>query len=525
MRRYLTVFVTTALATTICFAASASASTRYASPDGTGSAASCLEATPCSLADATGNLSEAGDVVILKPGNYSLTSVLYIFEDIEIRGTGAPPATTITSTAPGGDAIATFSDGVELSDLKIVGQAPEGPTKGFALSMLGGTARRLIVTNNSWSACRTQNEEALFVDTVCATSATNASAFYALSANHALQHVRLSGVTAVNTNPGSGRGVSVATWEDASITLDAKSVIASGATADLESLGSTAHIELDHSNFNTVDLGNDGTTSAPGSGTNITSPPWFKDASIYDLRLDAGSPGINVGDVDAYSSATDVRGAPRVRGGTADMGAYERDLVAPDAPVIASPSNGAVLTGFPTISGTAEPGSKISMGTSQGYGVATDADESGNWSTSGMGMEPGTFTITIQSGDEDGNWSGESSVTVTYFATSEQPPPSSPDGGNPPELLPTDTTPPKLTLWVKPSAKRIEKKMTLKFSSNERGGKFLCKLDSASYKPCTSPYVKKVKLGKHTVKLVAIDKAGNRSKVTTVKFRVVRSLG
>jgi hypothetical protein len=305
-------------------------------------------------------------------------------------------------------------------------------------------------------------------------------------------------------------------------------VIASGATADIETMGgsvpaATANITLDHSNFDTVDRWNDGTATAPGTGTNIMAPPWFKNTAILDLRLDAGSPGINVGATDeGISSNTDVRGYPRVLGGTADMGAYERDLDAPSVPVIASPSDGAVLSGFPTISGTADPGTKISIHTSpQGYGVATEADEFGNWSTSGLGMDPGTFTITIESGDEDGNWSGEVSRTVTYVAPSQPPTmPGAQDGGFPPK----DTTPPKLTLLQWPSPKRIERKITLEFSSNERKSKFLCKLDAASYKACTSPYKKTVKLGKHTVSIVAVDKAGNRSKVRTVKFRVVRAL-
>lgn len=526
MRRYLTVFVTTILATTICFAASASASTRYAAPDGVGSPVECLQSDPCSLPDAaTNGWTEPGDVVILAPGTYALTDTLVPDGDIELRGTGAPPATTITSTVTDGDVISGYFGNQTFTDLRIIGHVD-----GAALDMDGGTMRRVIATNTGQMACRMQNGDAFIVNSVCATSAPGTTAMYLFSANHATQHVRLRGVTAVNTS-GSGRGISVNCYQDASIAIDAKSVIASGGATDVDSsagssAGSTATVVFDHSNYDSVTNWNGATTTPAGSDTNQTYPVTFADPAAFDLSVGPDSSTINHGDFDDYSDITDVLGNPRVQGDYADIGAYEWDLGAPDAPAITGPSDGAVVTGWPEISGTAEPGVKVSLMTSQGYGALVYADDSGNWSVGGLGMEPGDLTITVRAGDEHGNWSGEVHLHLTYVATPDPPTPpaSGPDSGSPSSPLTPlpDNAPPALTLSAKPKATSTSTNFSLKFGASEAGSKFICKLDSGRYKPCTSPFKKRVKVGKHKLTIVAIDAAGNVSKPTVVKWRVVK---
>ncbi len=76
------------------------------------------------------------------------------------------------------------------------------------------------------------------------------------------------------------------------------------------------------------------------------------------------------------------------------------------------------------------------------------------------------------------------------------------------EATPTDTTPPETTLGSF-KKKTTDRTPTFKFTS-EAGAIFNCKVDQGAYAPCTSPYTtKKLKYGKHTVSVFAIDGAAN----------------
>jgi hypothetical protein len=77
----------------------------------------------------------------------------------------------------------------------------------------------------------------------------------------------------------------------------------------------------------------------------------------------------------------------------------------------------------------------------------------------------------------------------------------------PPTTVP-DKAAPDTTITKQPKKKSIAAKAKLKFSS-EAGATFQCQLDGGAWKACTSPYKVKVKVGKHTVLVRAIDKAGN----------------
>ena len=66
---------------------------------------------------------------------------------------------------------------------------------------------------------------------------------------------------------------------------------------------------------------------------------------------------------------------------------------------------------------------------------------------------------------------------------------------------------PKKTVYTKKRSATVR----FRFSSDESGSTFTCKLDSGKWKPCNSPKSVKVKAskGKHTFRVRATDKAGN----------------
>jgi hypothetical protein len=72
-----------------------------------------------------------------------------------------------------------------------------------------------------------------------------------------------------------------------------------------------------------------------------------------------------------------------------------------------------------------------------------------------------------------------------------------------------DTTPPDTTITKGPKKKSKKRKATFEFVSSEPGSTFQCKLDKHDFAPCSSPDAFKVKKGKHTFQVRAIDPAGN----------------
>ena len=65
--------------------------------------------------------------------------------------------------------------------------------------------------------------------------------------------------------------------------------------------------------------------------------------------------------------------------------------------------------------------------------------------------------------------------------------------------------------------------MTLRFTSDEQGSTFECKLDKGKYKPCESPKTyktKKLDEGKHKFFVIATDAAGNAGVAAKAKFAI-----
>jgi hypothetical protein len=86
-----------------------------------------------------------------------------------------------------------------------------------------------------------------------------------------------------------------------------------------------------------------------------------------------------------------------------------------------------------------------------------------------------------------------------------------------------DDDAPQTTITKKPKRKTTKKKAKFRFESSEAGSTFQCKLDKGAYEDCSSPLKARVGLGRHKLKVAAIDAAGNRdSSPAKAKFKRVK---
>ncbi len=84
-----------------------------------------------------------------------------------------------------------------------------------------------------------------------------------------------------------------------------------------------------------------------------------------------------------------------------------------------------------------------------------------------------------------------------------------------------DKTAPDITITSGPTRKTKDATPTFAFGSTDPTAKFSCAIDDAAPAPCTSPYTpKKLKKGKHTFAVFAIDAADNKSAPATRSFTV-----
>lgn len=84
----------------------------------------------------------------------------------------------------------------------------------------------------------------------------------------------------------------------------------------------------------------------------------------------------------------------------------------------------------------------------------------------------------------------------------------------PPVVVPKpDRKPPRTKILSRPKAllttSKARRRVVFRFSSNERGSSFRCKLDRKAALPCRSPRAFALPVGRHTIRIVAIDRAGN----------------
>jgi len=82
-----------------------------------------------------------------------------------------------------------------------------------------------------------------------------------------------------------------------------------------------------------------------------------------------------------------------------------------------------------------------------------------------------------------------------------------------PPAPPRDHRPPRTKVLARPPAvvttARQWRRVAFRFASSERGSSFRCKLDAKPFRSCVSPRAYALALGRHAVRIVAVDPSGN----------------
>ncbi|MBN1206591.1 MAG: adhesin, partial [Myxococcaceae bacterium] len=166
------------------------------------------------------------------------------------------------------------------------------------------------------------------------------------------------------------------------------------------------------------------------------------------------------------------------------------DITAPEAPVVTRPANDSVTNdSTPTITGTAEPHSTVTVRLNDSVVGTATADEAGGWSlTPATPLADGPYTAVAVAADPAGNTSPASdSVRFTI-----------------------DATPPDTTITAGPSDGTLDTTATFDFSANEAGVTYECSLDGAAFAACSDPVTfQELAVGEHTLQVRALDSVGN----------------
>jgi hypothetical protein len=254
---------------------------------------------------------------------------------------------------------------------------------------------------------------------------------------------------------------------------------------------STATINVSYSDFGATqaDSGTNGTAviTSAAAGNVQDVDPLFVAAGAGDYRLSASSPLVDKGDPAPGGPTLDRAGKPRVvdgdtvLGAVRDMGAYEApDVTAPQTTITSGPT-GLVSDATPTFGFSSEPGATFQCRIDAGAFAACSSP----FTTPTLGNGPHTFAVRAV----DAATNVDASPATRGFTV--------------------DTVAPETTFTRTPGKTVFTTRVKFRFISNEAGVTFECKKDAKAYKPCTSPLRWKVKLGKHVLRVRAIDAAGN----------------
>jgi hypothetical protein len=299
-------------------AGAAAATTRHASPAGTGS--TCSTELPCSVTEALAK-SESGDTVVMASdeGSYGSTptplgATLQLHSGISLEGAPGQLA-QIYSSAPNTAIRMEGGAGQRLANVAIHYEGTETALRG------AGTVERVLALGTI-AGCEL-GPETVLVDSVC----TGQFAVYENVGGSSPWPVTLRNDTLYGTE----RGLVVIT-DAAGLQVNAFNTVIHGGVSDIQavqSLTGTVTVALDHSNYISGESQGGASVTPAGSGTNQTAAPQFVNAAANDFAELESSPTIDAGLNDPANGLFDVLGNPRtlnVRGtcpAMTDIGAYE----------------------------------------------------------------------------------------------------------------------------------------------------------------------------------------------------------
>ncbi len=106
---------------------------------------------------------------------------------------------------------------------------------------------------------------------------------------------------------------------------------------------------------------------------------------------------------------------------------------------------------------------------------------------------------------DNGHLSSQGTARLQVAAPPPSPQPPPPGGSPQPPGAPAA---PNTKIGKKPRKKTALRKAKFKFTSDQAGSSFQCKLDRKPFRPCRSPFKAKVKPGSHTFRVRAVNSAG-----------------
>ncbi len=247
------------------------------------------------------------------------------------------------------------------------------------------------------------------------------------------------------------------------------------------------------------------TTPANGSVTNDSTPSVSGTAepnSTVTVYIDGSIAGTTTADGSGnwnFTAAVLSDGSHTVRATSTDgvgntspdsnTNTFTVDTIAPAAPVVTTPVNGSTINdSTPSVSGTAEPNSTVTVYIDGSIAGTTTADGSGNWNFTTAALSDGSHTVRATATDTAGNTSADSN-TNTFTV---------------------DTTAPDTTIDTHPTDPSNDTTPTFTFSSPDLTATFECSIDGGAFSACTSPNtLAALADGPHTFAVRAIDLLGN----------------
>ena len=157
-----------------------------------------------------------------------------------------------------------------------------------------------------------------------------------------------------------------------------------------------------------------------------------------------------------------------------------------------------VPIGVSTITGQFDPPAQVTAG--QQYAVVLSRPGTSNIRPGIRNGNDCAGTLYVSS-SQVGGFGPQPTLDLVFTVFVE--PPAGPE--------PVDAEPPQSTITKGPKDKTRKKNATFEFAGTDARviSGFQCKLDAGAFAPCTSPHTVKVKKGKHTFEVRAVDQAGN----------------